>query len=1490
MTAVQPVAEILGPADDIEVIASPLPFSPALARTVFRVPAGLSIVEIVERAQPDRIRRPMTRVFIGACAVENHVPPRHWRRIRPKPGTRVYVQTLSGDGGFRQIFIALAVILAAVLVPQSLALTGPAAGLVGGLTAAVVGFGLNFLIPPPKQEIPKISSLQNAPSITGFGNALDPLGVIERPLGEIRITPRFLAEPFREIVGDEQWVRMIFAVRGPVEFDDFRFGRTSVDKLERVRIRATQGWPESPRTFTSADVDTNAHRISIPDHSYARHNTVRFKAGKISGDILPAGLEDKTTYFIVSRTKGSVKVSLERDGRPVKITSGGQGTHTVRRFEPNPGIYPGQVFPEAANLILKKDEPERRFTADDVDEANLVFFFPEGLVKIDPKTGDLDPQTVLARVEFRLKGATEWSNNEVTVFKTRTSRRVRPKPEPVPLPGSARTVTAYPLVMDPATGEIEALDSTAPASAPVLAGENPEGQRAPGAPPFPDNKIPLALVTRSSDDDDKIQMTAIQDFRPTVAGTRFPRGAAFGRDDDFKPTPASPRSDRIRIRKGTLHYVALSVREKTRKQFFRAVSIEFPDRGTYELRVTRINNEGDAEKGEFDEVKLVEIQSIRNDPPISRAARKQGIALVAVRAKASDNLEGVLDQFNFIARSIFPDWNDERKRWVQRFTKNPASILRGILQGPGNPQPIPDSRLNLEDFQCFHKWCVEREFTVGQTVDFATTVLEQARSVAALGRASLSLTDLKYGLVIDQLKSNQVTVFSPHTIIKDSLRVEINHEQAPHGFRAKFRNENKNYRADERVVYRDPFDEETADPAKIESLELPGIVNPKHARRMARYFLAVAEQRKKVYRFEIGLQAFQIRSGDLVGLNHDVAFFGLGSARVTQIVTSGGNVTGVTLSSTVLMEAGESYAVQAVKRDGSIVALDVDTLAVEQASLTLTSPPVIADGPEVDDMVVFGKKGLEVAPVLVKDIVPTSPYRARLTCLDLAPGIFQVDGEPVPDFESFVTLPPELGKPVILGVRSDEQVATIQNGRLQFVIQVSLRPPSGLPIFVTDPNQQKFRLPFAATNLQAQIRVKPEDDPDDNRMPSTWTTLPDLPLNADRVRFPDVSDAETYEIRLRYQSATQDGEWTAVIEHKVVGLSTPPPDVVDLFATLDELNWLYPDVPPDLDGFLVRAHFGNIADWGSAAPLHPQTQPIKTTPFSVTNLRGTGRRTLLVKAVDLGGNESINPATVLFDFGVPAFENVVLRTDYHPTFPGVIVNGQVVSEKLESVSNSDHWPGTANPDEPYWRGNVAYPIWQVQFPRMTYEADFLPSSKASLTVESAVDSPDGHQIEIRKDLPAPIWPANKAQIVWPGTVINPDVIWWDATPGQYFNVPGSLDVEVQPYTIRLTSFASARKTTVSALSAVLDVPDVTERLVDVSIPAAGLRLTLSETFTVITEVKPTLQTGGTAVKIDVIDFDAVNGPLVAGVAGGGGRVPATGDFVVIGYRLNNAAA
>jgi hypothetical protein len=154
------------------------------------------------------------------------------------------------------------------------------------------------------------------------------------------------------------------------------------------------------------------------------------------------------------------------------------------------------------------------------------------------------------------------------------------------------------------------------------------------------------------------------------------------------------------------------------------------------------------------------------------------------------------------------------------------------------------------------------------------------------------------------------------------------------------------------------------------------------------------------------------------------------------------------------------------------------------------------------------------------------------------------------------------------------------------------------------------------------------------------------------------------------------------------------------------LTW-NPVTDADLWGYRLRLQPGSSQSWGDAIWLHGQgtaQQDVVTTPPFTLPIAIVGQATLMVKAVDLSGNESQNPATLVVNLTGPAIANVVQTFDRKAAgFPGTQTNCAVDgSGNLAANSTTLMW--SSDDRASMWKADSTQLMWAAAaYAQLQYE-------------------------------------------------------------------------------------------------------------------------------------------------------------------------------------------
>jgi hypothetical protein len=516
------------------------------------------------------------------------------------------------------------------------------------------------------------------------------------------------------------------------------------------------------------------------------------------------------------------------------------------------------------------------------------------------------------------------------------------------------------------------------------------------------------------------------------------------------------------------HVAEWSVAAFTQKATSFSYRWTLPARGRYEIRVTRLTGDIDElnawqQNDQFVTVSLWSaIRSFRPEYPLNF---NHPLALIAVRARASKQLNGVIDNLNCEASRVCLDWDGAN--WVEQETQNPAALLRYAMQGPMVSYPLTDGEIDLDGLADFHDYCATKSLAYNRVHDFEQSVFDAWSDIAAAGRASPRDDGEQWGVVIDRAQ----TIVMQHITARNSWGFSGSRDYVrfPDAFRVKFYDQDNSGKVAERVVpwvgredYFDyglitdavtesfDFGSITATPDNIgnptgltdwgglfviapvvtESIELPGVTDGAKVYREARRRMRELIYRRDVYFATMDFEGACARRGDLTLLNHDVLKRTQMSARVRAV--SG---TAVTLDETVTMETGKTYALRFRKLPSSegndlSVLRGVTTVAGESSTVFVTGSGVL---PDVGDLAMFGESDSVTKEMIVREVEGAEDLARRFTLVDHAPEIESItDRELIPTWNGRVGEGQNAGAPatplffeVLSSVDPDTGVATI---------------------------------------------------------------------------------------------------------------------------------------------------------------------------------------------------------------------------------------------------------------------------------------------------------------------------------------------------------------------------------------------------------------------------------------------------------------------------------
>lgn len=536
----------------------------------------------------------------------------------------------------------------------------------------------------------------------------------------------------------------------------------------------------------------------------------------------------------------------------------------------------------------------------------------------------------------------------------------------------------------------------------------------------------------------------------------FPQGL-FSQDLD-NPSKRETRSHTFNFRYRAVGDVdwtsggSMVVESKQNSQFRKTHKIVFPTPDEYDIEVTQASG-NNPDSHHFDTSVLSAIRSFRPGTLPSH----EDVAEIAIRVRATDQLNGQIDTLNCITHQMCRTWDGSA--WTSPVvTRHPAWILADILQGAHMKRPVPDARIDLAELR---SWAVdEPHWTCDLVVEGQTRVREIADIICPAGRAKFALTDLKYSVIREKPSDPIRQIITPRN--SWGFKGRIVYPKTIHALRCIVKSERQQWQEDEVTVYNDGYNASNA--TEFETIRFPGVVlteadtDQSNVYRLGRYHLADALLRYEQMSVSMDFEHLQVQRGDPVLVVHDVPSIGLGVARITAISASGSTLTSITLDD-VFPDASGAHRV--VLRTQYGVAVEFTATAPADASTrvwTYSSGTVDATDLTVGDLVTLQETTETKFEALVTNIRRGQNDTAVVTFVPRAPAVTTAADGTIPAYDPSLNAGPTgPTAPTVVSVKSDDTTSVIDRaGRAQPRILVRL--------------EGRFEVSATATSVQLRWR------------------------------------------------------------------------------------------------------------------------------------------------------------------------------------------------------------------------------------------------------------------------------------------------------------------------------------------------------------------------------------------------------------------------------------
>lgn len=491
----------------------------------------------------------------------------------------------------------------------------------------------------------------------------------------------------------------------------------------------------------------------------------------------------------------------------------------------------------------------------------------------------------------------------------------------------------------------------------------------------------------------------------------------------------------------------------------------------FEVRVMKVTSDVNDSR-ESNETAVSQILAYQGDP-----ADYTGQARIALRIKATGQLNGAVDELSAIASATCPLWNGSA--WVLSETSNPAWWFLWFARGrlsPGGKRMyglgLSDAEIDVDGLKAWAAWCDSKKLTFNYVLDRKVSAAEVLNLIARAGRAAVSQQTGKIGVVWDAEDLPEVATFGPFNIRAGSFQVAYLNEGSVDEIIVNFVNAERNWTMDEVRV---------AVPGGTSNnplqLDLDGCTNVDMAGREANLIAASQVWHRRRATFETDIEGFVATKGDVIRLTHDLTVWGYSGRMMPGSSSGSGSVLPkIVLDSQVPSDgngiallrdpAGNMKVVSVTSAVGDVTELQIVT---DLGGFKMPGDAPYEDVTPLDWVWQFGPLEMPGRRFKITSVEP-SAEGVKFSAIDDDPGYYASENNP------YIYTPPRDGAllgGVIFSVRFNEAIRSVQNDSIDVQIDWTISISSRVQInySVNGIAQQ----PFTTEARQATISAKTGD-------------------------------------------------------------------------------------------------------------------------------------------------------------------------------------------------------------------------------------------------------------------------------------------------------------------------------------------------------------------------------------------------------------------------------
>lgn len=645
----------------------------------------------------------------------------------------------------------------------------------------------------------------------------------------------------------------------------------------------------------------------------------------------------------------------------------------------------------------------------------------------------------------------------------------------------------------------------------------------------------------------------------------------------------------------------------------------------YEVRVKRLTEDHDSDSS--DDVKLQDdsywtaLRTHSNKRPFNI---DYPAVFTAVRVKATDQLNGALQNFTGQYQAMMKAYNHSTKTWELQETRGLIPAIRFALQ-ECSARPQPDSVIDWNNFIETDKYWNSLGWKYDKVLDSQQSVLSVVQDICAAGLASPTFIDGKWAVIVDKPRTEVVMgITSANSWGWSVDRVT---SELPHVIQCDFVNENT-WEADMREIEVDTSYKTEGRPPIVEKVTFDGVTVPDNVYKQARFHYADAKMQVRTISMTMWDESLVATRGDLVSISQPYLIpKDLEAGRIKNVFyDDNGYVTGVTtdIANTINQESGLGIRVYMDDGTTAHARLAVNTTGNARTQKLVFAETITANIKK-GNKYVLGYYSEKESLAIIKSMKFNADFSCQLTLVDYIEDKYKVfdPNFVIPPFQSIISRPiyavTTLTPPPIVQRIVTDEGALIRVGK---TIKSRALVYFGIPA----------KLDRRAISIRCAYRIHNTLADSSEVVPGKWVVFTTIPVSETIAFCDEVEEGQYYDFRFQYVSAVgYTSEWTQVNNVKIIGKTAPPssPEAVHLAphgASGMRAYWPATEVV-DFDHYKLMLKGDGFTTWTGV------TQDLE---LIVPIWKWTGNLIAELYLVDVLGLVSVTPATTTYKILPPS--------------------------------------------------------------------------------------------------------------------------------------------------------------------------------------------------------------------------------------------------------------